>query len=127
MGENTKLEENKYNLTPKSIKKLKILDWKRLKKITWYNQAMKKTGEWYCHIEGVGSGYYGDSINEFWIGFNKKNNAVDINFSCWEGMGNLKFDKFYEEDENIDKYDIEIQSKALKWINKLIDDGILGV
>ena len=33
---------NKHNLTLKSIKKLKILNWEELKKHTWYNKAMKK-------------------------------------------------------------------------------------
>lgn len=35
---------NKYNLKPKDIKKLKILDWERLVKHTWYNSAKKNTG-----------------------------------------------------------------------------------
>ena len=66
---------NKYNIKPEDIKKLKVLDWDKLKKKTWYNDAMKKTGEWYCHLEGSnGGGFYGDDEDEFWIGFNKKNN-----------------------------------------------------
>lgn len=51
------LTENKYNIQPNMIKKLKILDWERLKKATWYNNAMKE-GKWYCHLEGVGKGFY---------------------------------------------------------------------
>ena len=39
---------NKYNIKPKDIKKLKVLDWDKLKKVTWYNAAMKKTCNWYC-------------------------------------------------------------------------------
>lgn len=31
---------NKYNLTPKNIKALKVLDWERLKKHTWYKSIM---------------------------------------------------------------------------------------
>lgn len=42
---------NKYNIKPKNIKKLKVLDWDRLKEYTWRNKAMEKTGEWYCHLE----------------------------------------------------------------------------
>ncbi len=52
---------NKYNIKPGDIKKLNVLDWDKLKKNTWYNDAMKKTGEWYCHLEGSnGGGFYGD-------------------------------------------------------------------
>ena len=36
---------NKYNIKPEDIKKLKVLDWDKLKKYAWYNEAMKKTGE----------------------------------------------------------------------------------
>lgn len=120
------LTENKHNIQPDMIKKLKILDWKRLKKATWHNDAMKK-GKWYCHLEGAGKGFYGNSIDEFWIGFNEKNNKIDFNFSCWEGMGTYKFDKFYEFTTDTDKYDMEIQSKAIGWLNKMIDSGILGL
>lgn len=118
---------NKYNLLPKDIKNLRILDWERLMKKTWYNQAMNKTGEWYCHLEGVGYGFYEDSMSDFWIGFNKKNDKIDYHFSCNEGMCNYKIKKFYDVNEIEDKYDMEIQVKAIKWINQMIDDGILGV
>lgn len=116
---------NKYNLTPKDIKKLKILDWDRLKKHTWYNTAMKKTGDWWCHLEGcqlIGS--YNDE-DEFWIGFNEKNNKIDFHFTCYEGMCGYKFDEFYKETEN--KYDLHVQVNAIKYLNMLIDEGILGV
>ena len=115
---------NKYNLTPKKIKKLKILDWNRLKKYTWHNNAMK-SGNWWCHLEGCQiKGDYND-YNEFWIGFNENNNKIDCNFSCWHGMGNYKFDKFYKEVGN--KYDLQVQVNAIKYLNMLIDNGILGV
>lgn len=115
---------NKYDLTPQKIKKLKILDWKRLKKHTWYNNA-KKSGKWWCHLEGCQiKGNYND-YNEFWIGFNEKDNKIDCNFSCWNGMGNYKFDEFYKEIEN--KYDLQVQVNAIKYLNMLIDEGILGV
>ena len=118
---------NKYNLIPKDIKKLEVLDWDKLKKKTWYNHAMKKTGEWYCHWEGVGHGYYGDSMSDFWIGFDKKHNRIDYHFTCNEGMCSYKIAKFYDINEIEDKYDMEIQIKAIKWLNQMIDDGILGI
>ena len=33
---------NKYNIKPEDIKKLKVLNWDKLKKKTWYNEAKKK-------------------------------------------------------------------------------------
>ena len=116
---------NKYNLTPKMIKKLKVLDWERLKKHTWYNEAMKKTGKWWCHLEGCQiKGKY-DDTDEFWIGFDEKNNRIDCNFSCWEGMGEYTFDEFYKETEN--RYDLQVQVNAIKYLNMLIDEGILAL
>lgn len=116
---------NKYNLTPNNIKTLKILDWDRLKKHTWYNEAMKKTGKWWCHLEGCNIGGQYDDMDEFWIGFNEKDNKIDCNFSCWEGMGKYLFDEFYKETEN--KYDLQVQVNAIKYLNMLIDEKILGL
>ena len=118
---------NKYNLIPKNIKRLRIIDWDKLKSKCWYNKAMEKTGEWYCHLEGAGHGYYGDSMSDFWIGFNKKNDKIDYHFSCYEGMCHYIIEKFYDVNEIENKYDMEIQAKAINWLNQMIDDGILGI
>ena len=116
---------NKYKLTPKNIKKLKILDWDRLKKHTWYNTAMKKTGDWWCHLEGCNIGGKYDDMDEFWIGFNEKNDKIDFHFTCWEGMCGYTFTEFYKNTEN--KYDLHVQANAIKYLNMLIDEGILGL
>ena len=116
---------NKYNLTPKHIKKLKILDWERLKKHTWYNTAMEKTGRWWCHLEGCGIGGEHNDFNEFWIGFNEENNCINYDFSAMEGMCNYIFDEFYKGTEN--KFDLHVQVNAIKYLNMLIDEGILGL
>lgn len=116
---------NKYNLTPENIKSLKILDWERLKKHTWYNIAMKGKGTWWCHLEGCQlSGRYDDS-DEFWIGFNEDNNSIDCHFTCWGGMGSYNFDEFYKETEN--RYDLQVQVNAIRYLNMLIDEGVLGI
>ena len=121
----TKQYPNKYNLTPKNIKTLKILDWERLKNHTWRNKAMDGTGRWWCHLEGCQlSGKYND-FDEFWIGFNEANNKIDFHFTCYEGMCGYEFDEFYKEIEN--KYDLQVQVNAIKYLNMLIDEGILGV
>lgn len=116
---------NKYNLTPKGIKKLKVLDWGKLKKHTWYNTAMEKTGKWWCHLEGCNiDGKYND-MDEFWIGFDEEHNRIDCHFSCWEGMGRYTFDEFYKNTEN--KCDLQVQVNAIKYLNMLIDEGVLGL
>lgn len=118
---------NKYDLTPQNIMQLKILDWERLKKYTWYNQAMKDTGEWYCHLEGSNVGGSYNDMDEFWIGFNKKNDKIDCNFSCFEGMCSYNFEKFYDASTIENKWDMNVQVNAIKYLNMLIDEGILGL
>ena len=117
---------NKYNIKPKDIKKLKVLDWDKLKKKTWYNNAMKKTGEWYCHLEGSnGGGFYGDDEDEFWIGFDKKNSKVDYHFTSREGMCGYTFDEFYKTDEIENKWDMNVQVNAMRYLNMLLDERIV--
>ena len=116
---------NKYNLTPIGIKKLKILDWDRLKKHTWYNTAMEKTGKWWCHLEGCNIGGKYDDMDEFWIGFDEEHNRINYHFTCWEGMGGYNFTEFYKDTEN--KYDLQVQVNAIKYLNMLIDERILGL
>lgn len=116
---------NKYNLTPKNIKALKVLDWERLKKHTWYNDAMKKTGKWWCHLEGcqLNDGY--NEFYEFWIGFDEEHNRINCDFSAMEGMCNYIFDEFYKGTEN--KYELQVQVNTIRYLNMLIDAGILGL
>ena len=116
---------NKYNLTPKSIKSLKVIDWDRLKEKTWFNEAMLPNKVW-CHLEGVGVGYFGDYENDFWIGF-YEDGKVDYSFSCREGMCHYNFEQFYNVYEIENKYDMGIQVAAIKWLNMMIDEGILGL
>ena len=118
---------NKYNLTPKGIKKLKVLDWERLKKHTWYNNAMNKTGKWWCHLEGCQLRGSYDDFDEFWIGFNEENNKIDSKFYCCEGMCNYNLTSFYDCKEIENKYYLQVQVNAIKYINNLIDEGILGL
>ena len=119
---------NKYGFTPKNLKKLKVLDWDRLKKKCWRNKAMNDSkGDWYCHLEGDGfhSGLFGDDEDEFWIGF-RTDGKVDYHFSSREGMCHYRFEEFYKVEEIENKYDMQIQVNAIKWLNMMIDEGILG-
>ena len=118
---------NKYNLKPKDIKKLKILDWGRLKKETWLNKA-KLSGTWWCHLEGCQKpGQKYDEENEFWIGFNEDNNKIDYQFYSYSGMCGYIFKKFYDAREIENDCDMMIQVNTIQWLNKMIDEGILGV
>lgn len=114
---------NKYNLTPKNIKKLKALDWEKLKKKTWFNTAMSKPC--WCHIEHSCTHMYYDYEDAFWIGF-YEDGKIDFNFYCHEGMGRYKFDKFYDAKEIENKDDLDIQVKFIKYMNELIDDDVVS-
>ena len=117
---------NKYKLTPKSVKKLKILDWDRLKKETWLNRT-KLSGKWWCHLEGCNLDGKYDDEDEFWIGFNEENNKIDYSFTSYGGMCGYTFDRFYDVSEIENRFDMVVQVNAVRWLNRLIDDGILGV
>jgi hypothetical protein len=117
---------NKYNLTPKNIKKLKIADWDRLKKETWHNNAML-TGNWWCHLEGCSLTNYYDDESEFWIGFNEDNNKVDCSFTAYGGMCSYDFDQFYNASDIENNFDMNVQVNAIRWLNRMIDEGILVV
>lgn len=115
---------NKYNLKPKDIKKLKVLNWDKLKEKTWFNQAMNKPC--WCHIEHSSTIAWYDYEDEFWIGF-YENGKVDFNFSSREGMCGYNFDTFYNIADIENKDDMEIQVKAITWINELIDENIIAL
>ena len=119
---------NKYNLTPKNIKKLKILDWDRLMEKTWYNAAML-SGNWWCHLNGSGDSgaeRYGDDT-EFWIGFNRDNDKINCHFSSWGGMCGYDFKEFYDFKSIENDLDYMCQINAIQWLNMMIDEGILGL
>lgn len=118
---------NKYDLTPKKIRNLKIIDWNKLKKYTWHNEAMKNSGNWWCHLEGCEiTGEY-DDFSEFWIGFNEDNDKIRFHFSTCDGMCHYEFNKFYDAKEIEHKADLNVQVNAIRYLNMLIDEGILGV
>lgn len=117
---------NKYNLTPKNIKKLKILDWGRLKEKTWYNNAML-SGNWWCHLEGCNAGCAYDDFTEFWIGFNEDDDRVKCHFTSDGGMCGYNFTKFYSSKSIENKYDMQMQANTIRWLNMMIDEGILGL
>lgn len=116
---------NKYNIQPKDIKNLKILDWNMLKKKTWLNNAML-SGSWWCHLEGCNKdGQPYNEEDEFWIGFREDDNKIDCHFYSHGGMCGYTFDKFYAAKDIENEYDMQVQINAIRWLNMMIDEGIL--
>ena len=116
---------NKYNIQPKDIKNLKILDWNMLKKKTWLNNAML-SGSWWCHLEGCNKpGEKYDDFDEFWIGFNEDNNTIDCHFYSNDGMCGYDFKKFYDGRYIENQYDMWLQVNTIRWLNMMIDECIL--
>ena len=119
---------NKYNLTPKSIKKLKILDWDKLKKKTWKNDAMTN-GTWFCHLEGCqysGSKKFDDE-DEFWIGFREDDNKIDCHFTSYGGMCGYNITEIYDKNQIDNSMDLNVQINAICWLNQMIDEKILSI
>lgn len=123
-GELVKTYPNKYNLTPERIKTLRILDWERLKRRTWYNEAVDPPC--WCHLEGCNlSGGYDDE-DEFWIGF-YGDDSIAYYFTTYGGMCHYEFDRFYDVKDIETKADMNVQVNAIKYLNRLLDEGILGL
>lgn len=116
---NLHLEDNKYNLVPNDINNLKVLDWDRLKEYTWNNKAINPSC--WCHAE-VSEG----EIDEFWIGFYSPS-KIEYYFSSCEGMCGYEFDEFYSNESIENKYDLEIQSKCLQYLNTLLDNKVVSL
>ncbi len=121
--------ENKYNLKPKDIQKAIVLDYERLHQPPfWRNNVVQA----WCLSEGVGKGYYGDSIDSYWIGFydkDAKSYAGKIRLSCkaMEDMCHYNFKKFFDYSEIENETDLELQEKLLSRVNWLIDEGIIEI
>lgn len=113
---------NKYNLTPASIKSLKIGDTSKIcAPLFWRNDIIKAWCIGY-DTEAATSNYM--SPDTFWIGF-YDDNKFDFFFTAYAGMFSYEFEGFYklEEIESLD--DFIVQEKFLETINHLIDEGIL--
>ena len=121
--------QNKYHLKPKDIEKAIILDEKKLHKVPfWRNNVI---GAW-CLNGGVGKGYYGCSLNSYWIGFydkNAKSYAGKIRLECtaYEDMCSYKFKEFFNPDEIENEWDLQLQEALLEKINWMIDEGIIEI
>ena len=116
---------NKYNLTPKNIKTVKVLDWDRLKEYTWQNTAMNSPC--WCHLEGCQKKgqRFNDEI-EFWIGF-YENGKVGCHFTTYDGICSYNFTKFYSKKSIKTSYHMQMQVNTIKYLNMLIDEKIISL
>lgn len=128
---------NKYNLTPKNIKTVKVLDWDRLKEHTW-NARYNKSNDnlCWCHFEGCqkeGQPY--NNKNEFWIGF-FVDGEVDYYFTTlftdfckynyFSYRDYYNFEKFYSIKSIENPYNMQMQVNTIKYLNMLIDEKIIS-
>lgn len=114
---------NKYQFTPENIKTIKVLNWPELKKHTWFNQAMNSPC--WCHLEGCNIGGKYDESDEFWIGF-YEDGRVDCHFTCFDGMCRYNFKEFYSVKSIDNKFDMGVQVNTIKYLNMLVDKGIIS-
>ena len=121
--------KNKYNLKPKDISNLVILDRSKIcEPLFWRNNVIKA----WCISGSIGSDLdrkYG-SDNEYWIGIYDKpygNKLIHFHCNCWGGMGAYSFSEFFDMEEIENELDLKTQEKLLETINRLIDDKILGL
>lgn len=118
--------ENKYHLTVKDIRHLKILDRTKIVGPLWWRNDVISA---WCISRSVGSDF--DS-NSFWIGVYDDNakayaGKIRVSFDSYDGMCGYNFNKFYNLKDIENWMDYKIQEEALGVINQLIDDGILGL
>lgn len=117
---------NKYGLFPKDIKRLRVLDWGKLKEVTWYNTNML-SGSCWCYICGCNSSSEKyDDFSEFWVGF-YEDGRVDYHFSTLGGMCEYAINGFYNIDDIKDRMDIQVQANALRYLNKILDERIVSL
>lgn len=125
---------NKYNLTPKNIKTVKVLDWDRLKEHT--SDYTKMHNQFCCHLEGCEKeGQPFNNKNEFWIGFFVDGEVVcyfttlftdfcKYNYFSYRDYYN--FEKFYSIKSIENPYNMQVQVNAIKYLNMLIDKKIIS-
>lgn len=115
--------KNKYNLTIRKAKNLKI-DRSKVNDLYgfWRNDIVKA----WCLSGGVGRSPLGGSMSSFWIGiYDDESKKVSIKLDAYEGMFNYNISKFYQLEDIETEVDLGIQELLLSKLNELIDNGIL--
>ena len=121
--------KNKYKLTMKDVRRLKIGDRSKIKEpLFWRNNVIHAWCISETTIRNKKDDIYG-TYNEYWLGIFDEDCSRKIKFrvslDSHGGMCNYRFDKFFDYKDIENEMDLEIQEKLLKKINELIDMGIL--
>lgn len=116
---------NKHNLKPSDIPKLQVLHREKLQHSPfWYNQNIKA----WCVTRDTGSENdfkYG-SENKFWMGI-FDDGRIEYTWHTLGGMLLTDFDEFYDEYTLANKPMLQLHEAVLEVLNRVIDDGILGL
>lgn len=115
---------NKYGLLFSDLKYMYLKDRTKVTKPRfWRNDIINA----WCISAASGDDIFGD---EFWLGIYDKpyrNRLVRAYFTSYGGMCGYQFTKFYDPSEIENKYDLQIQEKALAILNALLDDQIIEI
>lgn len=121
--------ENKYNLTMKEIRKLKVADRSKITEKPFRRNDIIKA---WCISEEIGTkeDIRYSSNDEYWIGIYDENagehaGEFRCTVSAWGGMCHYNFETFFNPEEIENKNDQMVQERFLKRINWLLDEGIL--
>lgn len=121
--------KNKYNLTPEKIDKLLVNRDLVKEPVFWRNNVIDA---WCISTNTIKNSLDEEfsTYNEFWLGVYDENaksyaGKVRHHFSAYGGMCSYNFKRFFNYQEIENEMDLEIQEKAIKKLNQLIDDGVL--
>ena len=121
--------KNKYNLTPKKIDTLLVNRDLVKEPVFWRNNVIDA---WCISVNTIKNSLDEEfsTYNEFWLGVYDENaksyaGKVRHHFSAYGGMCSYNFKGFFNYQEIENETDLEIQEKAIKKLNQLIDDGVL--
>jgi hypothetical protein len=123
--------ENKYNLTPAKIRKLRIADRSLIHEpLFWRNSGIQA----WCICESAGTAadeQFGTNTS-YWIGIYDENakayaGKFRFYFTSYGGMCGYSFKQFFQEKDIECENDLLIQERFLQKINQLIDLGILSM
>lgn len=121
--------KNKYNLTPKKIDALLVNRDLVKEPVFWRNNVIDA---WCISANTIKNSRDEEfsTYNEFWLGVYDENaksyaGKVRHHFSAYGGMCSYNFKEFFNYQEIENEMDLEIQEKAIKKLNQLIDEGVL--
>lgn len=122
---------NKYDLTPKLVRRLVPNRTKITEKPFWRNDVISA----WC-ISGSTAKSSEDEIygayDEYWLGIYDTDakayaGKVRFDFACWGGMGSYNVTSFLNPKEIQNNDDLMVQVNFLTVVNNLIENGTLSL